>query len=71
MMELSEDEKAIWAARRERAIRWVQAGSLQGYPVVGDPADETAETLNAASPPSETRCGASSPIGSRKDDQAP
>ena len=40
----------LWAARRERARRWVQAGGdLRGYPAL-DAEQETAETLAAAPP---------------------
>ena len=67
--EPSLDQKAIWAARRERAVRWLRAGSLQGYPVVGNLADETPETLNAAPPIPEARRPTASPTRSRKDDQ--
>lgn len=41
------DESELWAARKERARRWLQAGAgLHGYPAL-DVADETAETLAA------------------------
>jgi hypothetical protein len=40
----------LWAARRERARRWVQAGGdLRGYPALSAE-EETAETLAAAPP---------------------
>ena len=40
---------SLWAALRERARRFVQAGTdLRGYPAL-DAADETEETLAAAS----------------------
>jgi len=39
---------SLWAARRERARRFVEAGTdLRGYPAL-DAADETEETLAAA-----------------------
>lgn len=42
------DETALWAARKARARRWLQAGTgLHGYPAL-DAADETEETLAAA-----------------------
>ena len=35
------DNESLWAARRERARRWLQAGTeLRGYPAL-DAADET------------------------------
>lgn len=38
----------LWAARRERARRWIQAGGdLRGYPALAVD-DETADTLAAA-----------------------
>jgi len=41
---------SLWAARRERARRWVQAGSsLHGYPALRAD-DETEHTLAAAPP---------------------
>jgi hypothetical protein len=36
----------LWAARRERALRWLHT-DLKGYPTVSD-AEETEETLAAA-----------------------
>jgi hypothetical protein len=66
MSEANLTEKAIWAARRERARRWSRAGSLQGYPIVGDLADETPETLNAEPPTPEVRRPTASPTPSRK-----
>lgn len=47
---MTPDAESLWAARRERARRWVQAGSsLHGYPALTDE-DETEETLAAAPP---------------------
>jgi hypothetical protein len=40
-------DESLWAARRERARRWLQAGAdLRGYPALGA-ADETEATLAA------------------------
>lgn len=42
-------DEALWAARRERARRWVQAGGdLRGYPALQ--ADEETEETLAAEP---------------------
>jgi hypothetical protein len=41
-------DESLWAARRERARRFVQAGAdLRGYPALSAE-DETEETLAAA-----------------------
>jgi len=45
---MSDTESDLWAARRERAHRFIQAGTeLHGYPAL-DAEDETEETLAAA-----------------------
>jgi len=44
------DNDSLWAARRERARRWLQAGQdLRGYPALAAE-DETEATLAAAPP---------------------
>ncbi len=41
-------DDSLWVARRERARRWLQAGTeLRGYPAL-DAADETEATLATA-----------------------
>lgn len=44
------DDSDLWAARRERARRWIQDGNhnLHGYPALA--ADEETETTLAAAP---------------------
>jgi len=42
-------DEELWAARKERARRWAQAGGSRGYPALAAE-DETAATL-AAEPP--------------------
>jgi hypothetical protein len=47
-------EEELWAARKERARRWAQAGASRGYPAVAA-ADETETTLAAEPPKKEER----------------
>jgi hypothetical protein len=45
------DDSALWAARRERARRWIAGGNhnLHGYPALHAD-EETEETLGATPP---------------------
>jgi hypothetical protein len=47
-------DEELWAARKERARRWAQAGETRGYPALAAE-DETKETLTAEPPKKDER----------------
>jgi hypothetical protein len=55
MTDNNKPDPLLWAARRERAKRWLHT-DLKGYPTLSDE-DETEETLAAEPKPEQVRKG--------------